>query len=137
MATKQKQKSSSERKSSEESNVSNIAIARAKRGKKPASQKRQEAEAAYLRAKDEGNDAATSVARQAVKVIRFKEVVVPRVQKALKVLGQIEKMGNRAVYSWTPEEAEKICRALQTAVITIEQRFSSSAAKEEKESFSL
>lgn len=82
------------------------------------------AEAALKAAKSDQEKAA---ARGHVKVLRFREITVPRVNKALKTLGQIERMANRAAYTWTDEEAAKVTQALKGAVDKIAAKFNGAA----------
>lgn len=108
-----------------------IAKARKKREKKVSPQ-RAAAELAYKNAK---SDQEKTAARGAVKVIRFREIVVPRVNRVLQQLSRLEKMANRSAYTWTEEEASKIVTALTKKLQAIHGKFTGS--KSEKDSFAL
>lgn len=103
-----------------------------KKRNRPQSAKRVAAELAYKAAKSEQEKAA---ARGAVKIVRFQEIVVPRVNRALAVLDGIAKMANRNAYTWSDEEAAKICAAINGRAKIITDKFNAEKAK--KEVFSL
>lgn len=93
---------------------------------------RKAAESALANAK---SDQEKSLARAQVKIVRFKEIVVPRVNRALSILGQIEKMTNPNAYTWSDEEAQKILQALAQRLQGLADRFARS--KKAKETFTL
>lgn len=104
-----------------------------KRGKKPPSAARVAAEAAVEQAQKAADAAKSSqeklvaatalkAKRDELKSLKFCEIVVPRVSRALKILEGVEKMANPNAYKWTPDQAGKITKALTQAVTTIENR---------------
>lgn len=104
-----------------------------KKGKKPPSAARVAAMAA-VEAAAKGSPE-RSLAYAALKALKFREIVVPRVNRALKMLDGIEKMSNTAAYKWEPDHGAKIAKALDAAVNRIAVKLS--GAKVERESFSL
>lgn len=117
-----------------------------KKGKKPASPARVAAEATVATAQ-KANDAAKSpqekllaasqltTARKALKALKFKEIVVPRVNRALKMLEGIEKMANPAAYAWDIEQGKKVAAALTDATDRIADKLAGKGVT--KEAFSL
>lgn len=71
-----------------------------------------------------------SIARQALKSIKFKELARARVRRALKVLDGIEKLASRAAYSWTEQEAEKVLSALTARMNSVINRFAGQKTKD-------
>jgi hypothetical protein len=107
----------------------NNAATRKKRQPKPMSPQRKAAEDAYANAK---SDQEKTVARDNVKIIRFTDIVVPRVKRALNVLNNVERMANRNAYTWTPEQAAKIIKSLQQKVDAIAIKLSGAKAAAEE-----
>lgn len=93
---------------------------------------RKEAEARLEAAK---SDQEKAVARAQVKVLRFTDIVVPRVKGVLNGLRRVENMANRNAYTWNEDQAEKIISALQGAVAKVTAKLR--GTKKESDSFSL
>lgn len=104
-----------------------------KKGKKPPSPARIAAMAAVEAAPKGSQERTTAYA--ALKALKFREIVVPRVNRALKMLEGIEKMSNTAAYKWEPDQGAKIAKALSNAVDRIAVKLS--GAKVEREAFTL
>lgn len=83
-------------------------MAKAK-GKKPLSAARVAAMKAVEAAKSEQEKTA---ARTVLKQVRFKEIVVPRVNRTLKALDGVLKMGRASSYKWDAEQGAKIAKAI-------------------------
>lgn len=86
-------------------------MAAKKKGKKPASDARKAAMAAVEAAK---SDQEKTAARTVLKQVRFREIVVPRVNKVLKALDNITKMGRASNYKWDAEQGAKVAKAIQS-----------------------
>lgn len=91
--------------------------------------------AAELELQNAKSDQEKTVARAKVKALRFTDIVVPRVKGVINGLRRVENMANRAAYSWTDEQAEKIITALEGAVAKVTSKLR--GAKKEVDSFSL
>lgn len=81
----------------------------AKKGKKVLSAARVAAMKAVEAAK---SDQEKTAARATLKQIRFREVVVPRVNRTLKALDMLRKMGAASNYKWDAEQGSKIAKAI-------------------------
>lgn len=110
----------------------NVSPLKGKKRERKVSDVRKAAESALANAK---SDQEKSLARSHVKVVRFQEIVVPRVNRALSILGQIEKMTNPNAYTWTDDQAQKILQALAQRLQALADRFARS--KKAKETFTL
>lgn len=103
--------------------------AKARKGKKPPSGKRLAAAAALEAAK---SDQEKTVARSHLKSVAFEELARARVRRALKVLSGIENLANRAAYTWTDEQANKVLTALHDKVKSLTLKFAGSSAKKDE-----
>jgi hypothetical protein len=65
-----------------------------------------------------------SLAKEEAKWEKFRQLATNRVNNALKAISLIGKLSNKRAYSYTKEEAAKICQALDEAVDTVRQQFS-------------
>jgi hypothetical protein len=61
------------------------------------------------------------------KDVRFRRLAQRRVNKALAAIANVARLGNKAQYTWTPEQAAKIVSALGDAVYDVDSRFSGAA----------
>lgn len=84
------------------------------------SAKRLAAEAAVSVAK---SDQEKTVAKSHLKIVTFEDLARQRTRRALKVLGHIENLANRASYTWTEEQAAKILGALGEKMKTLTAKF--------------
>jgi hypothetical protein len=101
--------------------------AKARAAKKPQkSAKRLAAEAAHDAAKSEQEKA---IARSHLKSVTFEDLARQRVRRALKVLGHIENLANRAAYTWTDEQAGKILGALNDKIKNVTLKFAGTKQK--------
>jgi hypothetical protein len=64
---------------------------------------------------------------------KFVSLGEKRVRRALKDIKLIGNLSNRSNYSYTDEDAKKICKALQTAVAELKARFDRKGEEEEIE----
>jgi len=58
---------------------------------------------------------ALKVARDALKALKFVEIGVPRIKRAINVMRQLENLANPNAYLWTPEQAAKTITHLHEA----------------------
>ena len=65
--------------------------------------------------------------RNALKSIKFTEIVPPRVVRIAKALNTLTKMANRSAYQWTPEQADKIIKTLNSKVVALNGKLIASA----------
>lgn len=79
-----------------------------------------------------GSDQEKLVARQHLKSLKFKEIVVPRVNRAIAQLNGISKLANRSAYSWDDQQAEKITLALSTATAATVKKLTNANGTVEK-----
>lgn len=100
-----------------------------KKGRKPPSAKRQAAEDALKNAK---SDQEKTVARSAAKSVRFEELARARVRRASKVLSSIENLANRAAYTWTDEQANKILGHLSEKLKGVINKFVGGSTKKDE-----
>jgi len=63
---------------------------------------------------------------------KFVDLAEKRVHRALKDIKLIGNLSNRSNYSYTDDDAKKICKVLQNAVMELKMRFDK---KGEEESF--
>jgi hypothetical protein len=63
--------------------------------------------------KDAKSDQEKSVAKQQLKLVRFKEVASIRADAAIRALTNLEKVCDITSYSWTSDQATKIIGAVQ------------------------
>lgn len=61
------------------------------------------------------------------KAERFRRLANRRVPAAVKHIGYVANLGNHANYEYTPEQRDKILRALRDAVDTVERAFAGNA----------
>jgi hypothetical protein len=54
---------------------------------------------------------------------KFVELAEKRVRRALKDLKLIGNLSNRSNYYYTDEDAKKICKVLQNAIVDVRERF--------------
>jgi hypothetical protein len=113
-------------------------VAKSKRQPKPKSGSRINAEKAFELAQ-KAADAAKSdqekavansrlvMTRNALKAIKFTEIVPPRVVRIAKALNTLTKMANRSAYQWTPEQAEKVIKTLESKVAALKGKLIASA----------
>lgn len=73
--------------------------------------------------------------RQQERRARFVKLAEKRVRNALKALNNVVRCGNKAAYSYTDEEAEKISSTLYDAAVAVRDAFTS--VKNEKHTFTL
>lgn len=102
-----------------------LSKARAARKAKVQSPTRLAAELALKNAKSDQEKAA---ARGHVKVVRFKELASPRVNRAIRALSNVETLANRNGYTYTEAEAGKIVAALEKKLATIKTKFAGAKA---------
>jgi hypothetical protein len=86
-------------------------------------------------AEDLGNADEKALARASLKALKFKEIVVPRVNRAIAQLKSIGKLANRSAYAWDHEQADKIVEAINAAAMSTIDRFTE--ADKNKGAFSL
>lgn len=72
------------------------------------------------------------VASQQLKKLKFLEIVVPRVNRSLAGLRSIAKLANRSAYSWDPEQADKIVRALAKEINAVSDKLTGTKVEAEK-----
>jgi len=87
-------------------------------------------------AKASSNTGRVTEINRELKRLRFTRMAPKRVTKALRALKQIEKLGNRAGYTYTDEEVAKVLAALGSAVVAVENAFTS-ASEAKADDFSL
>lgn len=66
---------------------------------------------------------------------KFVRLANRRVSNALKAIGYVRNLANRAIYEYTPEQAQKVMEAIDQAAVALGVAFSSN--KEEKKGWSL
>lgn len=102
------------------------------RAKKELSKER----AAALKAvKDAGSDQEKTVAKQKLKLVRFKEVASIRADASIRALKNLEKACDTTSYAWTDEQASKIIGALEplySRIVTSLRKPSAKTAQREK-----
>lgn len=104
-----------------------------KRGKKEMSKERAQA---LNSVKNARSDQEKKLAKQALKLVRFKEVGALRVGRAITALTNLEKVCDSSAYAWTPEQADKAIKAIEPRVQRIVAALRSPAtAKKAKETF--
>lgn len=106
-------------------------MAAKKKGKKPASAARVAAMAAVDAAEKNGSPAEKLAARTALKQIRFREIVVPRVNRTLKALDMLQKMGRASNYKWDAEQGLKIAKAIQAKAEAVHKVYTGAESKPE------
>lgn len=105
------------------------------RAKKELSKARQAAVAAMAAA---ASDQEKTVAKQNLKLVRFKEVASIRTDAALRTLKNLESACDTTAYAWTEEQADKILAALQPVYGRIVEALRKPGAKKPaREKFSL
>ena len=82
-----------------------------------------------------GSDQEKTALRGKLKIMRFKEIVVPRVRRVLAQLESVGKLANRNAYTWDEEQAKKIAASLTNATNSVVQKFA--GAKDSKPTFDL
>lgn len=82
-----------------------------------------------------GSDQEKAALRGKLKVLRFREIVVPRVRRVLAQLASVGKLANRNAYTWDEEQAKKIAASLTNATNDVVQKFA--GAKDSKPTFDL
>jgi len=114
------------------------APAKSKRKPKPKSTVRVTAEAAFNLAQKLSDEAKSpqekavalsrlTSARNALKSVKFTEIVPPRVVRIAKALNTLTKMANRSAYQWTPEQADKVIKTLESKLAALKGKLIASA----------
>jgi len=67
------------------------------------------------------------------KKIKFQELAVSRVNKAIKILRLISNLANKSHYSYSDTDADKIISALNQEVKNIREKFNSKNSRDTKE----
>lgn len=106
--------------------------AKARAKKKPPSARRTGAMAAVEAAKSEQEK---KVALAHLKIVRFEELIVPRVRRAVKALDVIGNLANRGAYTWTDEQSAKVVSAINAAAKRLVDKFT--GEKQKKEEFNI
>lgn len=65
--------------------------------------------------------------RDNLKTIKFNEIVPPRVTRVVNQLNTLAKMANRSAYKWTPEQADKIVKALEAKTSALKSKLTAAA----------
>jgi hypothetical protein len=105
------------------------------RAKKELSKERQ---AAMRALKDAGSDQEKTVAKQKLKLVRFKEVASIRTDASIRALKNLEKACDTTSYAWTDEQASKIIGAIEPLYSRIRDSLRKPGAKTaQREKFSL
>jgi hypothetical protein len=86
-----------------------------------------EMKAATDAVKNAKSDQEKTVARGALKRLRFKVLIVQRMNKALSALGNTAKLGNRASYLYDQAQIDKVFAALDKKVSAFKSSFNVSA----------
>jgi hypothetical protein len=113
--------------------MTTVTVKKTKKGYSPA---RIQAMALMKEAEARGNADEKALARGSLKALKFKEIVVPRVNRTLAQLNGISKLANRSAYAWDAEQAEKIAHALTVATAKAIDKLTR-VGKAEVEKFSL
>lgn len=112
-----------------------MADAKKTRAKKELSKDRK---AAMEALKNAGSDQEKTVAKQKLKLVRFKEVASIRVDASIRALKNLENACDTTAYAWTDEQASKIIGALEPLYKRIVEGLRKPGAKTVKrEKFSL
>lgn len=105
------------------------------RAKKELSKERK---AAMDALKNANSDQQKTVAKQALKLVRFKEVGSIRADAAIRALKNLEKVADTTSYAWTDEQAQKIIFAIEPVFKRILVALTKPGAKTaQREKFSL
>ena len=67
------------------------------------------------------------------KKIKFEELAVSRVNKAIKLLRLISNLANKSHYTYSQTEADKIVNTLNQEVKNIKEKFNSKNSRDTKE----
>jgi hypothetical protein len=67
------------------------------------------------------------------KKIKFEELAVSRVNKAIKILRLISNLANKSHYTYSPADADKIITALNQEIKNIREKFNSKNSRDTKE----
>ena len=67
------------------------------------------------------------------KKIKFEELAVSRVNKAIKLLRLISNLANKSHYTYSSTEADKIVNTLSQEVKNIKEKFNSKNSRDTKE----
>lgn len=60
---------------------------------------------------------------KSLKAIRFEKQVVPKMDRALKALGALEKFSNQRTYEYTKEQTNKMFDALEARISSLKKAF--------------
>jgi hypothetical protein len=104
-------------------------VGKTKKTRKPPSARRVAAEQAVTAAK---SDQEKTVARSALKIVRFDELATPRVRRAVKAISSIANLANRGAYTYTDEQAKRIELHISNAVSSMLSKFKGEKAKQEE-----
>lgn len=97
-----------------------------------------ERKAAMKAVTDAKSDQEKMVARQALKLVRFKEVASVRADAAIRALKNLENACDSTSYAWTQDQSAKLIAAIEPLVGRIKTALNSpNAKKPAREKFSL